>query len=559
MTTIETQRLTGAPAPRRLAAVLLLSAGVAFAGAPGAEQVPSAGERPVDIGGRLELFIDGHLIDRIEGDARLHLHKPKGREVALTNGKPWESGDMGYFAVLRDGDLYRMYYRGFHHGTGAQARGEPMCYAESKDGIHWTKPKLGLFAYDGSAENNIVLGGDGRKFLATQEWRGRLGFETGLGWRGDMVPFKDTNPNAKPGARYKALVRGCRGTCQIAETRSDYGMYPFKSPDGIHWNLMSEKPVITRGRFDSQNLAFWDATRGRYVAFVRDVRWGTAEKPLWNAPPKKQYDRWLETVDPAERDTERIRLSAYGYVRDIRICTSDDFVHWTDPVFVAYDQDPGDHDRNLYTNAVLPYERAPHILIGFPTEIVALFSAESAETNPLFMASRDGGRSFRLWPEALIPREASEGRDGNRSNFMAHGLVRGNDREFFVYATEGYKEGEKRLRRFTYRVDGFVSVRAGLEGGSVVTPPLTFNGNQLVINYIAWPFRHGRVRVELQGSDGRPLDGLALADCVALRGDAIEQPVTWKSGVTPGPHAGRPVRLRFALQHADLFSLQFKE
>ena len=59
---------------------------------------------------------------------------------------------------------------------------------------------------------------------------------------------------------------------------------------------------------------------------------------------------------------------------------------------------------------------------------------------------------------------------GNRSNYMAHGLVSlpGNDREWSVYATEARGEGpDTRLRRFTYRVDGFVSVRAGDEGGGV--------------------------------------------------------------------------------------------
>ena len=513
---------------------------------------------PIDVGSRRELFVDDHLVDQLEGDARLHPHKPKGKGVVLTNDEPWES-DWAYFSVLLDGDLYRMYYRGSHHGADEQARGEPMCYAESTDGIDWVKPNLGLFAYEGSAENNIVLGGDGRKLPATKKWRGRLGMDTGCGWRGDMVPFKDTNPDAEADAQYKALVRGCRGTCQIAKCRSDYGMYPFKSPDGIHWSAMSEKPVITRGRFDSQNLALWDAVRGRYVAFVRDVRWGSADEPLSNAPSKEQYEEWLETLDPTRRDTEDVGLSAYGGVRDIRMCTSDDFVNWTDPVFLEYRQDPGDTDRDLYTNAVIPYERAPHILIGFPTEFIKTFSTESSGTHPLLMVSRDGGSSFRLWPEALIPREAPAERDGNRSNYMARGLVRGNDGEYFVYATEGYKDGSRRLRRFTYRVDGFVSVRAGLPGGAVVTPPLTFRGDQLVINYIAWPFRHGSVRVEMQDSEGRSLEGFSLADCAELRGDAIEEQVTWATGAALGQYAGRPVRLRFALQHADLFSLQFKE
>jgi hypothetical protein len=374
---------------------IVLVTSVVLARAPGGD-TKEAKKGPIDIGGRLELFVDEHLADRLEGDAKLHLHKPKGGEVVLTHDKPWEDSSMAYFSALRDGDLYRMYYRGFHHGKGEQARGEPMCYAESKDGIHWVKPNLGLFAYNGSADNNIVLGGDGKRFPATRKWRGRLGMETGLGWRGDMAPFTDTNPAAKADGRYKALVRGCRGTCQFAEGRCDYGMYPFKSPDGFHWSLMSEKPVITKGRFDSQNLAFWDAAGGRYVAFVRDMRWGTAEQPLWNAPPRDVYERWMKNLPPAERDKGDRRLSGYGGVRDIKMCTSDDFVNWTDPVFVQYDQAPEDFDRNLYTNAVVPYERAPHILLGFPTEIGAMFSAESDATNPLFMASRDGGRSFRL-------------------------------------------------------------------------------------------------------------------------------------------------------------------
>jgi hypothetical protein len=140
---------------------------------------------------------------------------------------------------------------------------------------------------------------------------------------------------------------------------------------------------------------------------------------------------------------------------------------------------------------------------------------------------------------------------------MAHGLVRGNDQEYFLYATEGYGDDGPRLRRFSYRVDGFVSVRAGLRGGAVVTPPFTFEGRQLVVNYIA--YRRGGVRVELQDADSAPLDGLALDDCEELSGDAIERVVVWKTGADPGRHAGRAVRLRFALRHADLFSFRFQE
>ena len=117
-------------------------------------------------------------------------------------------------------------------------------YAESSDGIRWTKPNLGLFRYRGSSDNNIVLGGDGRRYLPTDKWQGKLGTHTGLGWRGDMVPFIDTSPTVRPDARYKALVRGARGAHQIPGEYTDYGMYPFKSPDGLHWTLMSEKDFL---------------------------------------------------------------------------------------------------------------------------------------------------------------------------------------------------------------------------------------------------------------------------------------------------------------------------
>ena len=100
---------------------------------------------------RLELLVDDWLVDRFEGDAALHLHEPLGKEVVLMNDKAWEDTSLGYVSVLKDGDLFRMYYRGHHHGSGEDARGEPMCYAESRDGIRWTKPNLGLFSFRGSS------------------------------------------------------------------------------------------------------------------------------------------------------------------------------------------------------------------------------------------------------------------------------------------------------------------------------------------------------------------------------------------------------------------------
>ena len=69
----------------------------------------------------------------------------------------------------------------------------------------------------------------------------------------------------------------------------------------------------------------------------------------------------------------------------------------------------------------------------------------------------------------------------------------------------------------------------------------------------------GSLRVEIQDPDGKPIDGFALADCPPFFGDTIERVVTWKNGADVGSLAGKPIRLRFELKDADLYSFRFIE
>jgi len=441
---------------------------------------------PLEIGSRLELFVDRHVIDRLEGGTKLKLHKPTPQEVVLTTDQPWEGNTCAYYTIFQDGDVYRMYYRGSHYDekTRKSAHAEVACYAQSKDGIHWTKPKLGLFEFNGSKQNNIVWDGIGTHCF---------------------TPFKDANPRCAPDARYKAVARG--------RPRGKRGLYAFKSPDGIRWSLMSKEPVITEGAFDSQNLAFWDGHAKRYREYHRTFHEG---------------------------------------VRAIMTGTSDDFLQWTKPVLLQY---PGAAKEHLYTNAIRPYERAPHILLGFPTRYLP---KEGSRVEPIFMAGRDG-RTFHRWPDALIPEDAPKDRGGNRSNYMAWGLVKlpGDEKHYSVYATEAYYTGaDSRVRRFTFRVDGFTSVHASDEGGELLTRPFRFDGKRLVVNFATR--QGGSLQVELQDADGRAIDGFRLSDCLPLQGDAIEQTVAWKDNPDIGALAGKPVRLRVKLVAADLYSFQFR-
>lgn len=450
-----------------------------------------------DIGDRLELFVDDYLVGEITGDAELHLHKPAPQEVVLVTGEPWEGNTSAYYTIFEDGPLYRMYYRGSHFDekTRKSTHRQVVCYAESSDGVQWKKPELGVVEFDGSKQNNIVVD--------------ELGSH-------NFAPFKDANPACPPEAKYKAVGSG--------KANGKRGLYAFKSPDGIHWSLMAEEPVITKGAFDSQNLAFWDPASAVYRAYWRIFTSGVA------AGKTKKAARF----------------------RAIRTATSEDFLDWGPHADLTYGDAPDEH---LYTNAIRPCPRAPHILIGFPTRY---HPERGSQVEPTFMASRDG-RAFHRWLEPLIPVTAPKDRDGNRSNYMAWGLVQlpGNDREYSVYASEAYYTGpDSRLRRFTYRVDGFVSCRAAAGGGELITKPLVFDGRQLVINFATR--EGGSVRVEIQDAGGTPVPGFTVADAPDITGDRIEQVVAWKQGPDLGGLAGKPVRLRFVLNNADLYSIRFR-
>lgn len=376
----------------------------------------AAQSEPLAVGCRLEPFVDDFLIETMSG-AALRLHEPIARDVAIVFDAPWEGNTSTYVTVFADDGLFRMYYRGCNFDLETKkSSGQRVCYAESADGIEWTKPELGLFEYEGSKANNIV-------------WQG-VGVH-------NFAPFKDTNPDCKPEAQYKALASG-----------EDHArLVPFQSPDAIHWSLIQEEPVITEGAFDSQNLGFWDRARGQYVEFHRGFNEG---------------------------------------VRAIMTSTSEDFIQWTKPEWLDFGDAPKEH---LYTNAVTACPRAPHIFLGFPKRFLPSRDLKvhhhPGVSDAVFMTSRDGLHWHR-WGEALIRPGLQRSRWVNRNNMTAWGILQTKSTtadtpdEWSIYSTEGYYVGPCQLRRHTVRLDGFVSVNAPASGGEFTTKVLTFEDDPTV-------------------------------------------------------------------------------
>jgi hypothetical protein len=121
---------------------------------------------------------------------------------------------------------------------------------------------------------------------------------------------------------------------------------------------------------------------------------------------------------------------------------------------------------------------------------------------------------------------------------------------------EHYRHPSARLRRATLRTDGFVSVNAPYSGGELVTKPLVFDGSELVINFSTSAV--GSLRAELQDDSGHALEGYRASQSVEIYGDQIERVVAWQEGSDVSYLAGKPVRVRFVMKDADLYSIQFR-
>ncbi|MBN2296407.1 MAG: DUF1559 domain-containing protein [Pirellulales bacterium] len=295
--------------------------------------------------------------------------------------------------------------------------------------------------------------------------------------------------------------------------------------------------VITEGEFDSLNVAFWDQRRNCYVAFCRDEGEGL----------------------PAGYGKSN------GY-RTVNTMTSPDFIHWSKAKLLDFGNAA---KEQLYTPAVVPYHRAPHIYVGFPTRYLhnrnsgdKVHAGWGEVSDVVFMTSRDG-LCFRRSAEAVIRPGLNPARwGGHLNNAVAPGILEtisttaGMPNELSIYSMEGYCTDNVRLRRYTLRLDGFASLQAPLAGGALQTKPLVFTGKELVMNFST--SAAGSVRIEIQDAAGKPIPGFTLDDCPEIFGDQIDQVVAWQQGSDVSKLAGQPIRLRFIMKDADLYSIRFQ-
>lgn len=456
----------------------------------------------VQLGSRRELFVDRHLVDSIEG-ARLALHRPRREGAALRFAdRPWEGMYSGYVTVLMDGPEYRMYYRGMpQHDTDGSNR-EITCVAESKDGIAWTRPNLGLFEVGGTKENNVVLAGTPP-------------------YSHNFSPWIDTKPGVPADERYKSLSGTHAG-----------GLGLFVSADGFDWRLEKKGALTSKEfAFDSQACAFWSDSEQQYVCYFRT--WKDGMRWISRATSRDCLE-WDDTVD-----------MDYGDTPPEQLYTNMTNSYYRAPhIYIALAQ-------RFFRKSALPAERV--------AELVPDRRSRGWCSDVALLSTRGGAHYDRTFMESFI-RPGPNARDwASRNNTAGWGIVPAadNDRWMYVYRQSDPAQPTGHVTRYSLRVDGFASVSAPFAGGELITKALMFAGKRLELNYET--SAAGSLRVEIRDADGQPIPGFTLADAAELFGDEIDRTYAWKSGPDVGSLAGKPVRLRFVLKDSDLYSFRFVE
>jgi hypothetical protein len=230
----------------------------------------------MNIGTKKQFFIDDFLIESQHG-VQLTMNPPyQTGDLLLTGDQPWETNGNGFVwggsSIIKEGGKVRLWYQIDYLDFRPQPVGfvltdKCVAYAESDDGIHFTKPNLGLHEFRGTKSNSVVM----PNIEGCSVW---------------------IDPKAPPEHRYRSQ----NGDEKLPE------LVFVSSPDGFRWNKTHSVDI---GFNDSQNIIFWDPLRGKYALHTR--RW-IAQSNDWEE--SYRVHRRLESDDLIKWDNEAIVLQA---------------------------------------------------------------------------------------------------------------------------------------------------------------------------------------------------------------------------------------------------------
>ena len=446
-----------------------------------------------------EYFFDDLLIGYQRRLVRRWLPARVFPEPVLQPDRPWEGRILAlYGSVLPNpGGGYRMYYSNFVPGGRSV-----VCMAASRDGFRWEKPDLGMVEWEGSRANNIIIRTDGHLDSPSV--------------------IADPADAAYP---FKMMAFQTLGASPM--WAPDWGMYAWRSRDGLKWEMLPGVRLPTGDR----NSFYKDSRTGRYVLLTRD---------------KDQWER------------------AGG--RHIARSESADFLTWSAPELIL--------NRDLDDEPDIEFYGMPVFLRnGWYFGLLEYWDGAHDRIEVHLALSRDG----RSWRRPLPRRPfIAATHDWNRawSSCANNGPIVVNEQMVFHFGGRWVSHHFDSAQQ--WGVIGYASLAldrfCGLEaagGGRLETVPLAWPGGDLAINaetrqsFESHPAHcNGELAVEVLDADGKALPEWSGGQKAVFRGNthcraAVQnQLVRWPGDRSLDACKGCPIRLRFDLQHARLFTIE---
>jgi hypothetical protein len=481
---------------------------------------------PIDVG--RQLLVDDFLIERTDLKRSFHYPEKYGKNPLIAPSTSLElKGGRGVASVFNDGvwfdpDLQKFkmwYHAGWFEGTAL---------ALSDDGLSWHRPELD------------VVPGTNRVLPAAGHGR-RDGSAIWLDWLA-----------GNPEQRWKMFL--------FERPEQTYGGQIFTSADGVHWS----QPTRVSPVGDNTTI-FFNPFRRKWVYSFRS----------WEGQRARGYRECDDLLSGAQFD---------GY--DVPWNLADD-LDTPDPDIVA--MRPKDEEirreaaaKGVSFDKLLAKTRVDY---GDPTQLYNL-DAAPYESLMLGVFSIFRGPANSVCDKQKIPKildlELAYSRDGfhwhrpDRTPFLASTRKAGDwdraylhiaatvcnvvdDRLFFYYGGwtglkpdgsgdmySGGSTGVAFLRR-----DGFASLDAGEQTGTLTTRPLRFGGQELFVN-VAAP--QGELRVEVLDEQQHVIAPFARENSRPMQVDSTRQRVSWRSAENLSALAGKQVRFRFHLRQGSLYS-----
>ena len=439
--------------------------------------------------------------------------------------RPWEERGISVKTLIQDGPTYKL-WASCVDGTG---QGNP-CYFESTDGVHWTRPNLGLVEYQGSRENNLLPSFPPESVFIDPS------APTAERYKGiTVIPIRR--------AKYEEFKTQRPHDWEPRADRRDVGpdhIYAFHgcvSADGFQWTTLPD--IFNIVHADTQNICTYDSILKKYIIFSRN--WWVAERDQRVAEGLGQV--WYSVGRRSIGRTESETFGNFPLSQLVLIPTSDMLP-----------------SEVLYTNCYTTIPGAPDLRLMFPS----IWNQASDATRLQLAASPDG----RIWDwvpgGTLLDTGEFETFDGG-CLFASPNLVETSEGDF-ILPYSGYRFPHKYPRghagfppHLGYAVwpKGRLIALEAQELGEFSTVAFVPPPRRLRIN--ATTRRGGTIRIEVATIQRQVPPGRSFADCKPIIGDQFKSLVTWTGGDDLGIQSGEAIVLRFKLDQAKIFALDFAD